>query len=664
MDLEAIFRAFPTRTDEPDWREPNDFYRLEASQLISPAGNASDGREHRGWPGLDIDPALALRLLEMKLDGNFNAYARWLLPDKSLIVPPKKTCPNLPEAGAALGEALAGGQVVAVYCDYDVDGTAAGEILRRGLYPYCPRSLRLEEAATPEEGPVLIYGYADAQRGFGLTSEFVKRASEAGASVLVTLDCGTSQDEQVRQAQALGMRVIVVDHHTLAENPADFHLNPKLGWDGRGNVATSDNTGAQLAWKLAAAVQCAREGRTRPEHWQEALQLGGMGCLADMGSVLLHENRAFFWCAHRNVVPGVRALARTLGEDPELPGGMILTQAALNLPKRTTHVDASDIGALLAASSEEAAAPIVEKIVRVYEEARPKKSAMVEQALAQTGRARRTDDGNLERPRTKEHFAVAILGPEFADYVGYSGPVAQEVSKATGKPALVFTYRGLDEDGREIYKFSSRNASGNDFLLGKELLEDDALRAACTFNSRDESGKLKERIILGGHEAVVSGGCTKEAVSRVVAAFESRAEVFSKDNPFWPTPYNGPEAILQERKVSPLRLRRLEEEARHLAPFTYSKQDLLPSGKIRRQARNKEVQVSLVGTLRLLGPSDREGWLRGELDFGDGITREVRYPADASRKPEGQLCEWVLRIGRGAPYWLRTYHLGTTVAER
>jgi single-stranded DNA-specific DHH superfamily exonuclease len=673
MDLEGIFAAFGERlaSGEPDWREPIDFYRLEAEQFCRPveAGSERGKRTPEDWPGMDIDPALAVRLLKLEMDGNFHAYGRWLRPDKHLIVPPDKTCPGMMEAGQALADALGDGEKVAVYCDYDVDGTSAGEILRRGLHPYCQRSVCLDDGEdTPGEGPALLFGYADAQRGFGLTNEFVERAAATGATMLVTLDCGSGQASQVRLAQSLGMRVVVVDHHGVGENPAEFHINPKLGASGQcldgSEPPTSDNTGSQLTWKLAAAVQVACEGQTRPEHWEEALKLAGMGCIADRASILLHENRAFFWCAHDKTVPGVLALAEALGEDASIPGSAVRTQAVLNLPKRTAKVAASDVGALFAAASYEEAAALVEHLLAAYEESKPAKRAMLDEALRQTGVAHKDEDGRLERPEREKHIAVAVLGGEFSDYAGQTGPVAQSVSKAVDKPAIVFASKGVDEHGQRLFKFSSRNEMNNGFELGTELLGDEALTSACTLLRRDESGAAVEQAVVGGHAAVVSGSCTEEAIPRVVAAFEARAKAWSEKNRFWPSPYSGPDAVLSERKVPRERLLRLEVESALLAPFSRDKQDLVPSGGTPRKDRNMPLRVSAFGTLRdLIQDPERENWLRGTLDLGGGEEREAFFPADIEAPPPGEECEWVLRLDGSRSYYLRLFHRSSVPAQ-
>ena len=633
LDIAAVFAAAVAAEPEPDWRLPNGFYVKEAGQFVDPA-NAEEG-------GLPLDPAVALKLVRLRFNGNFARYRRWYLGARSNIVAPEKTVPGMNAAGGALSDALTRGETIAVYCDYDVDGTSGGEALRRALTPYL------------RDGSRLYYGYADAQAGFGLTNAFVHAAHAEGAKVLITLDCGSGQTAQVRLAQSLGMLVFVVDHHGVdPENPAEHHLNPHLQ-----QPMSSHNTGAQLAWKLGAATQIAREGRTRPEHWEHAMFAAGMGCLADMGSVMLEENRTFFWSAAEHVPPGVVALAEAIGETPA-PGCMIRTQACMNLPKRTTKVSADDVGALFAAENAEQAAPLVAKLLGAYQDAQPVSKRMVAEAIAQTGEKTTDEAGEHVIPNAEELIASVVLGEEYADYNGYSGTTANRVSARCGKPAFVFVAKGTDEHGQQLYRFSSRNDARVDCQLG-DLVENEAMRAACTIKAYDEAGEIVEKPKCGGHSEVFSGTCTAQNIPAVMAA--ARAWATEKAAKSWyPRPWDGPDASLQERNVPAGRLAAIEEQARHFGPFTRRKELLAPGegpGGSDRTEPNREVAISVRAVLTLSDQvdPDRDGWLIGELDLGDGVTREIRYPQDAEDRPVGVTREWLLRVGTQRIYWLRQF---------
>lgn len=255
--LAATGEAAAEAAREPNWWTPNDLAQLVGAQFE---------REH------GVDRALAAGLLSS--GGSHQDKLIYLHPHKRLIKRPDRTVIGMMEAGSVLAEAIKAGDTIATFADYDPDGTTGMEAFRLAIAPYmsdpcsgCNGKKGADCFKCGGTGKIFrhdrfLAGYADAQRGFGLTDEFVREAAAGGAKILVTLDCGSTQSRQVALAQKLGMKVIVVDHHNVDyENPADYHLNPHL--HGRDDEV-SGNTGAQLAWKLGAAVQMASEnsGRT------------------------------------------------------------------------------------------------------------------------------------------------------------------------------------------------------------------------------------------------------------------------------------------------------------------------------------------------------------------------------------------------------------------
>jgi single-stranded DNA-specific DHH superfamily exonuclease len=461
--------------------------------------------------GVLVDPVAVARIPE---DDPERALA-WYLGSRELIPDPEEVVPGMGGAARMLSEAIDRGEKIALFADYDVDGVTAGEIMRNTLSSY-------------GEDPLM--GYADMRDGFGLTKEFVEQAYAEGCSTLVTVDVGTAAEEAVMLAKALGMNVIVTDHHNARghdDNEADFHLNPDLF-----DPPTSSATGAQLSWYLAAALQEERDGTIREDHYGENLYLAGLGCNADFGDLNDSSNRPFLLAKE---VPGnIQRLADEKRESSEI-GRMITTQALLNLAKRTDSVSGADVARLLRAKTEEEWQEAYEYLTeskKAQDEVRKEMQAEItRQAVSSSGD--RVVHHVFSDPRT----------------AGSAGTVAASLGKASAKPAFIFC-KLKDENGEEIYKFSGRGSG-----------------------RREKIGKLKEYAPLievvgennvGGHPEVFSGTCRAEDIPRIVELIEEWAKGESSMDR---KNSSGPRIYVDERNISPERFRSVEEAKDRLAPY-------------------------------------------------------------------------------------------------
>jgi len=107
---------------------------------------------------------------------------------------------GLPEAAALLADAIRDGLRICIVADYDCDGATACAVALRGL-----RLLG---------GKHLDYLVPDrVTDGYGLTPPIAQRVKERGADILVTVDNGIASVEGVAAANALGLKVLVTDHH-------------------------------------------------------------------------------------------------------------------------------------------------------------------------------------------------------------------------------------------------------------------------------------------------------------------------------------------------------------------------------------------------------------------------------------------------------------------
>jgi single-stranded-DNA-specific exonuclease len=107
---------------------------------------------------------------------------------------------DMDRAARRLAQAIADNEAVALFGDYDVDGATSAALLSRFLVA--------SGAARPR-----LYVPDRALEGYGPNAVALRRLKDEGASLVVTLDCGITAFEPLAEAAAIGLDVIVVDHH-------------------------------------------------------------------------------------------------------------------------------------------------------------------------------------------------------------------------------------------------------------------------------------------------------------------------------------------------------------------------------------------------------------------------------------------------------------------
>jgi len=181
---------------------------------------------------------------------------------------------GLPEAVERLQRAVRAGERIAVYGDYDTDGVTATALLVQVLTvlgatvrPYIPN--REDE-------------------GYGLNNDALKTLKDDySVSVVITVDCGIRSLNEADTARALGLDLIITDHHhPLPELPRAFAIvNPKQPGD---TYPDKDLAGVGLAYKVAQGL--IRPRTPQPISGSEVLDLVALGTVADLAP-LTGENR-------------------------------------------------------------------------------------------------------------------------------------------------------------------------------------------------------------------------------------------------------------------------------------------------------------------------------------------------------------------------------------
>ncbi len=248
----------------------------------------------KGWPKLTIQQRIEKKwqvkpvipadvAAELK---DFNPLARQVLFNRGILsseaavhylsaAQPEVTDPflltGMREAVNRIQQAISTNQKIAIYGDYDVDGVTATVLLVE-----CIRRIG---------GSVCEYIPNRFEEGYGVNSEALSELYRMGVALVVTVDCGARSPAEAEHALAIGLDLIITDHHQPGEIIPEVValINPKQPGDAYPN---KDLAGVGLAFKLAEALLS-----VYPEiRLDEYLDLVALGTVADM-AVLSGENR-------------------------------------------------------------------------------------------------------------------------------------------------------------------------------------------------------------------------------------------------------------------------------------------------------------------------------------------------------------------------------------
>src|SRR5215469_4240338 len=337
-------------------------------------------------------------------------------------------------AAARLADAVREGETIAVFGDYDVDGATSAALLARFF------------AAVG--GHTRIYVPDRLREGYGPNTAALLRLRDEGARVVVTVDCGTNAHLPLADAAAVGLEVIVVDHHAAEPQlpSAAAIINPNRLDEESPHGALA---AVGVAFLLVVAVNRAlrRVGwyvgaRTEPDlmGW---LDLVALGTVCDIVP-LVGLNRAFvaqgIKVARRNANPGQMALAAVAGINEPLDAhhlGFVLGPR-VNAGGR---VGAADLGARLLSTDDAAlAAELAARLDGYNRERREIEARTLESAVGLV-------EGSPQSP-------VLVFAAAEGWHPGVIGIVAARLKERYERPACVVAFA----DG--IGKGSGRSVAG------------------------------------------------------------------------------------------------------------------------------------------------------------------------------------------------------------
>ncbi|MBU0671417.1 MAG: single-stranded-DNA-specific exonuclease RecJ [Candidatus Margulisbacteria bacterium] len=221
---------------------------------------------------LKLSPLLAQVLLNRGISTLKQAQG-FLNPQLAELCDPFEI-PNIDQAAKRVLQARASGEKVLVYGDYDVDGVTGTAIMLHSL-----KFLGISAEY------YIPHRYDE---GYSLSQASVKKIAAKGVKLVITVDCGTASLREIEQAKALGLDVIVTDHHNLpVKLPAAYAVvNPKLI---AGEHPSKNLSGAGVAFKFAWALLRVA-GEKDSVFLTSLLDLAALGTISDVVP-LTAENR-------------------------------------------------------------------------------------------------------------------------------------------------------------------------------------------------------------------------------------------------------------------------------------------------------------------------------------------------------------------------------------
>lgn len=420
-------------------------------------------------------PPLLLHLLTIRGIREPQEIYRHLHPSLSDFADPF-FLPDMEKAVKRLVKAIKEREKIAIYGDYDVDGTTGAAI----LYLFF-RELGLE--------PLVIFPHRE-KDGYGLHAHLLPPLKERGVKLLISVDCGISSHEACQLARQLGLEIIITDHHevgaTLPEALAV--VNPKRP---DSSYPFRELAGVGVAFCLLRALRrrLYQEGIIRREevpNLRRYLDLVALGTVADIVP-LKGENRLISYFGLQELEKtereGLKALKKIAGlENGSLDTHSILFRLAPRINAGGRLKEASLAFRLLVTHDPSEADTLAQELHRLNAERQRLEERILREAWEQI----------KERWGT-ERASYVLASPDWP--LGVIGIVASRLQEALYRPVILLSL------AEGLARGSGRS------IPGVNLYQ-------CLWECR------KHLKAFGGHPAAAGLKLKPEKISDFVEAFE------------------------------------------------------------------------------------------------------------------------------------------------
>lgn len=383
---------------------------------------------------LEISERLALFLWQRGL-GDQNSMRLFLNPRLSGLESLDRW-PGLTESAEIIAKSLLQGEKICVWGDYDVDGITATALIK----DFLSRHNFTVEHHIPDR----------ITEGYGLNNGAIRKLAADGVRLLITVDCGISDNDAVAFAKSLGMKVIISDHHLPAEElpDADGIVNPRMA-----PCPCPALAGVGVAFLLMAAINVAlhEAGREKIDV-RPLLDLVALGTLADVVD-LNGENRILvkngLLLLGRGSRVGLAALksACKFAPSASLGAGQVVFTLAPRINAAGRLGSSESALELLLTNDRRRAEELATELSRLNSERRDEEDRILQEAMQQA--KEQVNQGAM---------GLVLHSPGW--HPGIIGIVASRVVESMHRPTVVLSHGDifLKGSGRSVRGFDMHDA--------------------------------------------------------------------------------------------------------------------------------------------------------------------------------------------------------------
>ena len=342
---------------------------------------------------------------------------------------------NMDIAVTAIINAIKAKKRITIFADYDVDGATSAAIISAWF-----------DAIGYSTNIFIPDRIKD---GYGPSPQLMRSIKETGTELLLTLDCGAAAHDALKEAQAIGLDVVVFDHHLMLGDapPAIAIVNPNQDGD---NSGLGNLTAAGVCFMAVIALNRAwKEGGGQSNFAAlELLDLVALGTICDVAP-LTDLNRVFVSQGQKILGQKRRIGLKVLSDVAGLKKSGNVYAAAWVLGPRLNAGgrigDSTLAVSLLNATDENKAKRIAQELDLLNSERRAIEQAIIDEAVQM-----------VEKSNSLQNAQIIVVGKE-GWHPGIIGIVAGRLKERFNKPVIIL---GTANEGDIILKGSGRSVSG------------------------------------------------------------------------------------------------------------------------------------------------------------------------------------------------------------